>query len=131
MQGIKIPTCPLDCTGAGVHGIKGWCDMNYLWLLLAHYILDYPLQGDFLAQTKGKYFYSLFAHSMIYGLGMALVLHWLGADCIALKALLLVSSHMYIDYIKATAREKSKALAAYLYTDQALHIVINFVLYAI
>lgn len=48
--------------------------MNILWLLLGHYIFDYPLQGDFLAQTKGKYFYSLLAHSMIYGLGMALCL---------------------------------------------------------
>mgnify|MGYP003879705163 CR=1 FL=1 len=40
---------------------------NILWLLLAHYLLDYPLQSDFLAQTKGKYFYSLLllAHSII------------------------------------------------------------------
>ena len=33
-----------------------------------------PLQGDFLAQTKGKYWYSLLAHSLIYSLGLALVL---------------------------------------------------------
>lgn len=103
--------------------------MNYLWLLLAHYLLDYPLQGDFLAQTKGKYFYSLFAHSMIYGLGMAFVLNLLGADFIVLKAIVLVSSHIFIDYIKATAKNKDKALTTYLYIDQAFHITINFILY--
>ena len=51
---------------------------NILWILLAHYLLDYPLQSDFLAQTKGKYWYSLLAHSIIYGLGMALILKLLG-----------------------------------------------------
>lgn len=101
---------------------------NVLWLLLGHYVLDYPLQSDFLAQTKGKYWYSLFAHSIIYGLGMALVLKLLGAFA-TWKAIVLVVSHMIIDYKKATAKNKEKALTSYLYIDQALHLVINLVLY--
>ena len=103
---------------------------NILWLLLGHYILDYPLQGEFLAQTKGKYFYSLLAHSMIYGLGMALVLILLGVFA-TWKAILLVGSHIIIDYKKATAKNKDKALTTYLYIDQFLHIIINIRLYLI
>lgn len=102
---------------------------NILWLLLGHYVCDYPLQGDFLAQTKGKYWYSLFAHSMIYGLGMALILSLLGADYIVLKAVVLVASHIFIDYVKATAKNKDKALTSYLYIDQAIHMAINVILY--
>jgi hypothetical protein len=101
---------------------------NILWLLLVHYVADYPLQGEFLAQTKGKYFYSLLAHSIIYGLSIALCFKLLGAFAIW-KAFVLVGSHIVIDYKKATAKDKGKALTSYLYVDQALHIAINVILY--
>lgn len=98
-----------------------------LWIILAHYIADYPLQGDFLAQTKGKYWYSLLAHSVIYGLTIALTLKLLGLFTIW-KVIALIISHMVIDYKKATAKNKEKALTTYLYIDQALHIAINIIL---
>ncbi len=100
---------------------------DLLWIILAHYIADYPLQGDFLAQTKGKYWYSLLAHSIIYGLTIALTLKLLGLFAIW-KAVVLVASHMIIDYKKATAKNKDKSLTTYLYIDQALHIAINIFL---
>ena len=103
---------------------------NILWVLLAHYIADYPLQGDFLAQTKGKYWYSLFVHSIIYGLTIALCFRLIGVFAIW-KAILLVGSHIIIDYKKATAKNKDKALTTYLYIDQFLHIIINIILYLI
>lgn len=103
---------------------------NVLWILLGHYICDYPLQGDFLAQTKGKYWYSLFVHSIIYGLGMALALKLLGVFAIW-KAVVLIISHIIIDYKKATANNKDLALTTYLYVDQGLHLMINFILYMI
>ena len=102
--------------------------INIIILLFAHYVLDYPLQGEFLAQTKGKYWYSLLAHSMIYGLGMAICLYYLGVFAVW-KAIVLILSHMIIDYKKATAKNKDIALTTYLYVDQTLHLVINFVLY--
>lgn len=104
--------------------------MNIIWVILAHYIADYPLQGDFLAQTKGKYWYSLVAHSIIYGLTIALCFKLLGVFEIW-KVAILVLSHIVIDYKKATAKNKDKALTIYLYIDQALHIVINAVLFYI
>ena len=100
---------------------------NILWIILAHYLLDYPLQGDFLARTKGEYFYSLLAHSLIYGLGISLVLKIMGIFAIW-KAIVLVISHIIIDYKKATAKDKTKALTTYLYIDQALHICINMIM---
>jgi len=103
---------------------------NILWVLLAHYIADYPLQGDFLAQTKGKYWYSLLAHSIIYGLTIALCFKLIGVFTIW-KAVILVVSHIIIDYKKATAKNKDKALTTYLYIDQFLHIVINIILYLV
>jgi len=103
---------------------------NILWVLLAHYIADYPLQCDFLAQTKGKYWYSLLAHSIIYGLTIALCFKLIGVFTIW-KAVILVVSHIIIDYKKATAKNKDKALTTYLYIDQFLHIVINIILYLV
>jgi hypothetical protein len=100
---------------------------KFLWLLLAHYVADYPLQGDFLAQTKGEYWYSLLAHSIIYGLSVALALNILGVFAVW-KAILLVSSHFIIDYKKSNAINKKKSLSTYLYADQILHIAINTVL---
>lgn len=101
---------------------------NILWIFLAHYVLDYPLQSDFLATTKGRYFYSLLAHSVIYGIGMALCFKLLGVFAVW-KAVILVVSHVIIDYKKSHAKNKEKALSDYLYVDQALHLVINFALY--
>jgi len=100
---------------------------NILWVLLAHYIADYPLQCDFLAQTKGKYWYSLLAHSIIYGLTIALCYKLIGVFAIW-KAIVLIGSHMIIDYKKATAKNKDKALTTYLYIDQILHLIINIIL---
>lgn len=99
-----------------------------LWVALAHYIADYPLQGDFLAQTKGKYFYSLLAHSVIYGLSIALCFKLLGVFAVW-KAIVLVISHIIIDYKKANAKNKEKSLTTYLYIDQVLHLSINIALF--
>lgn len=105
--------------------------MNIIYMLFAHYLLDYPLQGEFLATTKGKYWYSCLAHSLIYGLGMAILLSILYTPPVFISVLIgmtLVCSHYIIDHFKATASNKDKALTTYLYIDQSLHLIINFVL---
>jgi hypothetical protein len=105
--------------------------LNSLLVLIgAHYIADYPLQGEFLAQTKGKYWYSLLAHSVIYTFVIGICLYILGSYSIW-KALFILSSHMIIDCKKAKARDKQKALTTYLYIDQGLHVGINILLYLI
>jgi hypothetical protein len=70
-----------------------------LYLVLAHCLLDYPLQGDFLAQKKKDYLLVLLAHSAIWGLGCAAVL-----DHFSLlrdwMVPWLVFGHMLMDWVK-------------------------------
>ena len=87
------------------------------WLLVAHYVCDYPLQGDFLAQAKnrhtpaGKHIwqYALTAHGFIHAGGVALVT---GSIVIGLLELF---AHCLIDYAKCDNKIDFG-------TDQALHI---------
>ncbi|WP_245472045.1 DUF3307 domain-containing protein [Rhizobium jaguaris] len=84
-----------------------------LMLLGAHWVCDYPLQGEFLATAKVKgplRFYHLVAHAGIHGAAVALVTGnvWLGlAEWLA---------HTVIDELKVRGKT---ALAL----DQTLHIV--------
>lgn len=100
---------------------------NILLVLLGHYIADYPLQGTFLATTKGNNWYSLLAHSIIYSLTIGLCLYYLGVYALW-KIAILIISHYAIDGFKAKAKNKDKQLTTYLYIDQALHITINILL---
>ncbi len=92
-----------------------------LMLLAVHWVADYPLQGDFLAQAKQKgplRVYHLVAHAGIHGGGVALVTGsvWLGlAEWVA---------HTIIDELKVRGWT-SFAL------DQVLHIICKAVWLAI
>lgn len=90
--------------------------------------MDYPLQIDFIAETKGSNFHSLLVHSMTYGLGISLVFKLTGVYD-NWKVFILIISHIIIDHIKANAKDKEKSLTTYLYIDQILHIGINIILY--
>lgn len=58
---------------------------------------------------------------------MAICFYYIG--CYELwKVFILIIFHMTIDYFKANAKNKDKALTTYLYIDQALHILINYAL---
>jgi len=83
-----------------------------LMLLAAHWVADYPLQGDFLAKAKQQgplRAYHLVAHAGIHGAAVALVTGslWLGlAEWVA---------HTVIDELKVRGHTSFA-------TDQALHI---------
>jgi hypothetical protein len=83
-----------------------------LFLLAAHWVCDYPLQGQFLSDAKSKgplRYYHLVAHAGIQGAAVALVTGsvWLGlAEWWA---------HTIIDELKAQGKTT-------LAVDQALHI---------
>ena len=100
---------------------------NLLVITFAHYVGDYVFQGDFLAQSKGKYWYSLFAHSFLYAMTIGIAFEFIGVFAMW-KLLVLLVSHMIIDYTKANAQNKTYALTRYLYIDQALHMIINVTL---
>lgn len=94
-----------------------------LYLLLAHYLADFPLQSDFLANMKGKNNYLLMVHVLIYSLMVSAVLHWFGlyADW---KLCVLIISHTAIDYWKCHFAPKETALTTSLYIDQAAHLMV-------
>ena len=95
-----------------------------LYLILGHYLADFPLQGEFLANFKGKNNYILACHVLIYSLFIACILQFLGIFAIW-KLILLVVSHTLIDYWKCHWT-KLNPLTTALYIDQFLHISILF-----
>jgi hypothetical protein len=96
--------------------------MTYLILLLAHYLLDFPLQGDYLARTKASEPYSMIAHVMIYSLGIATVYYLLGivseTTCIIIFFGTAIQ-HFIVDRWKASQKEPKKW---HIWVDQVLHI---------
>ncbi len=87
--------------------------MMIVLLLAAHFVCDYPLQGDFLAKAKAQgplRLWHLFGHSMIHGGAVALVTGW------ATLGILETICHMLIDELKV------RGITSFA-TDQALHMV--------
>lgn len=92
------------------------------FLVFAHCLADYPLQGEFLATAKdrnsslGKLFWrhALFAHSMIHAGGVALVT---GSIALGLCEAII---HGFTDWLKC---EKRISLAV----DQAIHFACKIV----
>ena len=86
-------------------------------------MLDYPLQGSYLAESKGSDDYLLFVHSAIWGLGLSLVLIPLGLFTWK-KVCMLVLGHFLIDGWKShTCSNSLLSEKTALYIDQALHIL--------
>jgi len=86
--------------------------LTAFYLLAAHWLADYPLQGDFLAKAKQAgpmQFYHLVAHAGIQGAAVALVTGslWLG--------LAEWAAHTIIDEAKVKGKTS-------FVVDQALHI---------
>ncbi len=50
----------------------------FLYVLLAHVILDYPGQGEFLGLGKTQYNFLLLVHCIIWTLGHCAMADWLG-----------------------------------------------------
>lgn len=103
--------------------------IKLIWILFGHYVLDYPLQGEFLATTKGKMFSSLVAHSMIYSCGMSLILYFntsFKQSDMFLIFLTILFSHMVIDFLKSNAKDVKK-MSRNLILDQSAHLIINLI----
>ena len=97
--------------------------LTLLYLLAAHWVADYPLQGDFLAKAKQSgplRIYHLIAHAGIHGGAVALVTGSLFLGLVEWVA------HTIIDELKV----RGKTTFA---QDQAAHIIckIFYVLFLI
>lgn len=95
-----------------------------LILYVANLILDYPLQGTFLAEFKSKNNYILFVHCAIWAFGLSVVLMPLGLFA-WWKVAMLLFGHVAIDYWKCRGLYKKWKIKDWtsLYIDQFLHFV--------
>lgn len=94
-----------------------------LVLITVHYILDFPLQSQFLAEYKAKKNYILFVHCFIWagGISAALMIYGLFAWW---KFAVLIIGHFCMDMWKCRGYYKKLNISDWnsLYIDQAFHI---------
>lgn len=92
--------------------------LNTLFLLVACHLLgDYVLQVDFIAQSKGKNWYHLFVHCLLYVVPFYIVY---GFD---LRLCILFIAHMTVDPLKARYNKITYP------QDQIIHYLTILVLY--
>ena len=89
------------------------------FLIFLHYLGDFPFQGAYLAENKGKNDYLLLAHSFIWAGTISAGLLYFGMFALW-SALFLVSGHFVIDRWKA--RKTSSGNLVFL-IDQFLHLI--------
>lgn len=94
---------------------------HFILFLGLHYIADFPLQGSFLAEMKGKYDYLLFAHAVIWAVVIAIGLNYFGLLS-EWDFTILFIGHLYIDRWNARKKDKTFALTRDLWIDQAIHM---------
>ncbi|AIF44926.1 DUF3307 domain-containing protein [Virgibacillus sp. SK37] len=100
--------------------------MNLLILIFAHLLADYPLQGDFLAQQKGKNMIALITHAGIWTGVIATAAFLIGIDINLFDILFLFIVHAVADYMKAKPvgfYKKLNPLGAGLIIDQSIHLI--------
>ncbi|MER2008610.1 MAG: DUF3307 domain-containing protein [Psychrobacillus sp.] len=106
----------------------------FLLLMFAHLVADYPLQGDFLANTKGKNMISLVSHAGIWT-GCICIMSWaIGLPITPLDVLWLFATHAIADYMKAKPvgfYKKLNPLGKGLLIDQLFHVLQIVVLMAL
>ena len=103
--------------------------INFIWLLFAHYIGDIALQGSWQADNKGKLWYVMFSHCMIWTACISVALQFLGIFVIW-KVLFLLIGHYLIDSWKSK-KPKTPENWKYIYPDQIGHIIQLLIVYLI
>ena len=88
-------------------------------IIFCHLVGDYPLQQDFIAQTKGLMRYHMFVHCALYCVPFAVAL---GID---IRLLILFVTHFMVDMLKARYKAINYGV------DQTLHYLVALVLYLI
>ena len=93
-------------------------------LIVAHIFGDYVFQGEYIATTKGKNYYHLFVHCIIYTFCFWCVFFYFNKISSALLLLVFIS-HFIIDLGKGMLNAKNPGKSKMNYViDQLLHYVI-------
>ena len=102
--------------------------MNIIWLILAHFIGDIGLQNSWQAENKGRLWYVMLSHCMIWAAMISIALEHIGIFSIG-KVIFLVLGHFLIDTWKSQI-PRTLENWKYIYPDQGLHLVQLIVVYA-
>jgi predicted membrane protein len=94
-----------------------------LLLIFAHFIGDFPLQGDFLGTQKANSNFLLFVHCFIYTGVISIAFILMGFKFDIFITLFILGNHYYSDFTKCRKVDKSEALTTDLYIDQASHMI--------
>lgn len=100
------------------------------YLILAHFLADYPFQPNWLVKYKQKHITGLVLHSMVhFAISALLVFPFLGSVKIWWAILMIFISHNLIDRFKIFFGKRSpKCNGFYLYMlDQGMHIFVIWV----
>ncbi|GIN67061.1 hypothetical protein J41TS2_24820 [Bacillus sonorensis] len=100
--------------------------MMFLVLVFAHMLADYPLQGDFLANMKGKNLIVLATHAGIWTGTICTALWLMGLSVTLTDITWLCIVHAIADYLKAKPvwfYKKLNPLGSGLLIDQVIHIL--------
>lgn len=106
--------------------MNGVIVLTFFILLFAHLIGDFPLQGEFLANTKGKNAYLLAVHAGIWTGCIATAGYFIGFDIQVVDLSWLFVVHAAADYVKAKPigiYKKLNPLGKGLFMDQSIHVV--------
>lgn len=95
--------------------------MDFVWLLFGHYMGDIALQSDWQAQNKGRYWYVMLSHCMIWGACICIALQFIGITVTLPIVALLVGGHAIADSIKARLPKRPDTWW-HIYPDQAWHV---------
>lgn len=103
--------------------------INFFWLLFAHYIGDIALQSSWQADNKGKYWYVMLSHCMIWTGVVSITLQYLGILALW-KILFLLIGHFIGDEIKSH-QPRTPNNWWMIYPDQAWHIIQLVIVWAV
>jgi len=89
-----------------------------IFIVAMHFVMDYPLQGEYIAMNKGKDSYLLFVHSWLWAAGQALPVWLFGTDALIVTLLFAVNAilHQTVDKRKCDAKIN-------IWQDQLIHFV--------
>ncbi len=95
--------------------------INFIWLLFAHFVGDIALQSSWQADNKGKYWYVMLSHCMIWTAMACIALQYLGLLSLW-KVVFLFVGHYAMDNWKVK-KPKTPENWKYIYPDQAWHLI--------
>lgn len=90
-----------------------------LWLIAGHFIGDFPFQSEWMATQKGKSWEVNLYHAAVYTATVFVVAAIGGFILSLLAAAVLLTSHFFIDLLKARWD-----IVKYIWLDQILHFFV-------